>query len=154
MIPDLVDRSGPWKVLPAGIHNASVREVEARFATNPHRNALFVGFLAGFTILRDAGSSAIFLDGSFVTDKPLPGDFDCCWDPGGVDIAKLHPVLLDFSNRRAAQKAVFKGEFFPATAAAAPREFFLNYFQRDKYTGKAKGVLRVHSTDRKEVTLF
>lgn len=144
MIPELVEIGAPWKVLPPGIHEASATEVKARFATNEHREYLFVGFLAGFTILRDAGSRAIFLDGSFVGDNPHPRDFDCCWDPTGVEISKLHPVLLDFSNERAAQKATFRGEFFPSTLQAAPGAFFFKFFQRDKYTGEAKGILRVH----------
>jgi len=33
------------------------------------------------------------------------GDFDACWEAGGVDPAVLDPVLLDFSALRAAQKA-------------------------------------------------
>ncbi len=118
--------------------------MKARFGTNKCRESLFVGFLEGFTILRDAGSRAIFLDGSFVGDNPNPRDFDCCWDPTGVEISELHPVLLDFSNERAAQKATFRGEFFPSTMQAAPGAFFLSFFQRDKYTGEAKGILRVH----------
>jgi hypothetical protein len=143
VIPELIDVGGPWKVLPPGVHCASPEAIKERFATNARREYLFGGFLAGFTILRDAGSKAILLDGSFVTDKPEPGDFDCCWDPTSVDVSKLHPTLLDFSNDRAAQKATFRGEFFPSTVPAVPGEFFLSFFQTDKYTGRAKGILLV-----------
>jgi hypothetical protein len=144
VIPELIDVGGPWNVLPPGIHDASLDEVKMQFATNPNRERLFDGFTRGFGILQDAGSKEVCLDGSFVTDKPTPEDFDCCWDAVGVDVAKLDPVFLDFSDKRAAQKEKYGGEFFPSGFEAAPGEFFLNYFQKEKHTGKTKGILRVH----------
>ncbi len=61
-----------------------------------------------------------------------------------MDFDELDPALLDFSNKRQAQKEKYGGEFFPSSVQAAPGEFFLNYFQKDKHTGEAKGILRVH----------
>lgn len=144
MIPDLVDIGGPWKVLPPGIHSAPLEEVRIRYATNEHRKNLFEGFKRGFLVLTSAGCKGIFLDGSFVGEKEMPGDFDVCWLPAGVNSAKLDQVLLDFSNRREAQKRKYGGEFFPLNAQAAPGAFFLDYFQIDKHTGKPKGILRVY----------
>jgi hypothetical protein len=143
VIPPLVDVGGPWLVLPPGIHDASLLEIATRYATNDRRKTLFSGFVEGYSIVRDAGSPAIFLNGSFVSDRPRPSDFDCCWDPHGVDDTKLDPVMLDFSNKRFAQKQKFGGEFFPSTAEAAPGRFFLDYFQEDKDTGARKGIIRV-----------
>ena len=145
VIPDLIDVGGPWKVLPPGIHEASLDEIRMRFGTNRQREELFMGFTRGYRVLRDAGSQQIYLDGSFVTEKPNPEDYDCCWDMAGVDVEKLDPVLLDFSDKRAAQKRKYQGEFFPSSFQAAPCEFFLDYFRKDKYTGQAKGILRVQS---------
>lgn len=60
----------------------------------------------------------------------------------GVDAGLLDPVLLDFSDRRAAQKARYGGGLFPAQAAAEPAgTVFLDYFQRDRHTGESKGIL-------------
>jgi hypothetical protein len=145
VIPMLVDIGGPWQVLPPGIHDAGLAEVRKVFATNIPRDFLFSGFASGFTALRAAGAKDVYLDGSFVTDKAIPGDFDCCWEITGVDPAKLDSVFLDFENMRAAQKHKYGGEFFPCTFEAAPGEFFLSYFQKDKYTGQAKGILRIGS---------
>lgn len=145
VIPILIDVGGPWKVLPIGIHDASLEEVRIRYATNEYREELFGGFVRGIQNLRGAGTKAIFLNGGFVGENPKPSDFDCCWDPTGVDLKKLDPVFLDFANKRDAQKKKYRGEFFPSTFQAAPGEFFLDYFQRDKHTGQAKGILRVHS---------
>lgn len=141
MIPDSVDIGGPWKILPPGVHIATLKEIEARFAISEHRKRLFSGFRSGVMALRRAGCRRIYLDGSFVTEKPIPGDYDVCWDSVGVNTAKLEPALLDFSNKRKKQKACFHGEFFPADYLADGKHFFLDYFQIDKYTGNAKGII-------------
>lgn len=47
-------------------------------------------------------------------------DYDAAWEMLGVDPYRLDPVLLDFSNSRAAMKAKYGGEFFPASFEAAP----------------------------------
>jgi hypothetical protein len=39
--------------------------------------------------LRDAGCKRVYLNGSFVTSKDEPGDFDACWDPTGVDFERI-----------------------------------------------------------------
>ena len=45
--------------------------------------------------------------------KPFPGDYDACWDPDGIDLAKLDPVFDDFDNGGQAKKTSFGGEFVP-----------------------------------------
>ena len=141
MIPDSVDIGGPWKVLPPGIHNATLKEIETHFATSEHRKRLFLGFKNGVENLHKAGCCQIFLDGSFITEKTIPNDFDACWDTNGVDVTKLDPVLLDFSDMRKKQKNRYHGEFFPASNLADGKHFFFDFFQIDKYTGKAKGII-------------
>jgi hypothetical protein len=141
MIPDFVDIGAPWKVLPHGVHNATLEEVETRFATSEHRKHLFSGFKSGVMALRKAGCRKIFLDGSFITEKPIPADFDVCWDSMGVDTAKLNPVFLDFSEGRKKQKEQFCGEFFPANLLVDGKHFFFDFFQIDKYTGNTKGII-------------
>lgn len=140
MIPDFIDVGGPWKVLPPGVYYATLKEVEARFATSDHRKRLFSGFRSGVMALRKAGCRKIFLDGSFVTEKPIPGDFDVCWENIGVNYAKLDSIFIDF-NRRKKQKERLHGEFFPAHSLADGKNRFLDYFQIDKYTGNAKGII-------------
>ena len=141
MIPNFVDIGGPWKVLPPGIHNATLKEIESRFATTKHRKQLFSGFRTGVMALRKAGCRRIFIDGSFVTEKLIPDDFDVCWDPMGVDPTKLDPVFLDFKNKRKKQKMSFHGEFFPTSLPADGKHVFLDFFQIEKNTGKTKGII-------------
>lgn len=143
MVPAFIDLAGsPWPILPVGFHPATLSEVEARFAFNPGRRAQFQGLVAALLNLRGAGCVRVFLDGSYVTAKPRPGDFDACWDPGGVNPAFLDPVLLTFDDHRAAQKAKYLGEFFPSTVPAdAVGTLFIEFFQVDRFTGVRKGIV-------------
>lgn len=143
MIPALQTLPGsPWDVLPAGVYPATLQQVSEAFAYNARRRLLFGGLLAACQSLVLAGCTTLFLDGSFVTAKPLPGDYDACWDPAGVDLSKLDKVFTDFSNKRASQKAKFLGEFFPSSVIAADiGRPFVEFFQNDRFTGKRKGIL-------------
>lgn len=145
MIPALIDLGSPspWPVLPPGIHDTTLAEIETVFATTPHRRSLFEGFEQVVAALERAGCSTVYLDGSFVTGKPHPSDFDGCWELAGVDPTKLDPVLMRFENRREAQKLKFQGEMFIAEWPGAPGVAFLDFFQREKFSGRPKGILRV-----------
>lgn len=143
MIPSLVDIGAPWAVLPPGVHEATLSEVESAFASNAHRQRLFDGFSRGCAALRLAGCRTVYLDGSYVTGKPDPGDFDACWDPQGVDVAKLDLVLKQFSDGRRAQKQKYLGEYFPSVALADGSQSFVDFFQTEKDTGLRKGVVAV-----------
>lgn len=124
--------------LPPGVHAATWDEFVARYGSTPHRLALLAGLKAALDASRTAGCERTYLDGSFVTAKAVPGDFDGCWEVAGVDPDLLDPVLLVFANQRAAQKAKYGGEFFPAETAGTR---FLDFFQRDKQTGDPKGII-------------
>lgn len=126
------------------MHQASLDEVAAAFATNPWRRDLFDGLVDASGRLLRAGCPKVYLDGSYVSGKPKPGDFDACWDPTGVDPTRLDPVFLDFENSRAAQKAEFKGEFFPSSMTCMDvGQTFLEFFQRDRFTGRQKGIISI-----------
>jgi len=144
MIPQLITLPlCPWDVLPPGIHAASLSEVEVCFATTPHRRELFAGLLLASANLAVAGCSFLYIDGSYVTGKQKPSDYDACWDPTGVNPTRLDAVFLDFSNKRQNQKIKYKGEFFPFNALASPGKQFLDFFQTDRFTGLPKGILLI-----------
>ena len=94
-------------------------------------------------LLARVGCRKIWLNGSFVTTKDEPGDFDACWDTAGVDLDALDPVLLDLSNRRAAQKARFGGELFPNVLETQSGLSFAEFFQNERDTGR-KGIVVIH----------
>jgi len=54
--------------------------------------------LQALRLLREAGCGRAYVDGSFVTAKEVPGDFDGCWEAEGVDFDLLDPRLLTFDR--------------------------------------------------------
>lgn len=143
MIPTL-DQDGN---LPPGRHSTTWDDFVKRFGTTPHRRRLLAGMKQMLHSLKQAGCSRVFIDGSFVTAKVDPQDYDGCWDGMGVDLANLRrtdPVLLDFSNKRLLQKLKYGGEMFPADMLElGSGVVFLEFFERDKYTGNPKGLVEI-----------
>jgi hypothetical protein len=140
MIPPFEDTG----LLPPGVHAATWNEFIKRFGFTPHRRRLLAGLKTAIKELRKAGCQRIYVDGSFVTSKEIPGDFDACWDWAGVNVYQLSidsPTLLDFSNSRAAQKARYGGELFPLHYPVSEGQIFLDFFQIDKNTGNPKGII-------------
>lgn len=128
--------------LPPGVHDAPWREVAPRFSCNGHRIRLVGGLLAALQNLAGAGCRSILLDGSFVSHKDLPEDYDGAWDIQGVDPYRLDPVLLDFTNGRAAMKSKYLGELFPASFFAVPGVLYRDFFMKDR-NGTPKGVVNI-----------
>jgi hypothetical protein len=145
MIPDFISIKGaPWPVLPAGIHTTSIDEVRLRFAYNERRNQLFNGLTNALYNLFQSGCRQVFLDGSYVTAKPFPNDFELCWDPVSVNPDVLDPVFLIFDELRAAQKEKYGGEFFPSIMTEGlSGKPFIDFFQTEKDTGAKKGIIRL-----------
>jgi hypothetical protein len=139
-IPELDARTGN---LPPGVHDATWNELVAAFAFNDRRAELLHGLREALESLAQAGCKRAYIDGSFVTDKDLPEDFDGCWETAGVDPTLLDPALLDFREARAAQKAKYGGELFPANGPADPAgRAFLDFFQVDR-EGRRKGIVAI-----------
>ena len=141
MIPDLAADGN----LPPGIHPVTWGELVGRCGFNPHRTFLLSGLKRAAEVLKLSGCKTLYINGSFVTAKEVPSDFDGCWERTGMNLMLLFaadPVLLTFANRRAAQKAKYFGELFPANQVEGGTGLtFLNFFQKDKDTGNPKGIL-------------
>lgn len=141
MIPDF-DLNGN---LPSGIHWATWSEFVKRFNFSRRREKLMKGLRRAIAVLKNAGSQVIFIDGSFVTTKEDPNDYDACWDLNGVDPSLLDPILLIFDNGRIIQKTKYFGELFPAQfSEARSGKAFLEFFGTDKETGLAKGIIAIN----------
>jgi len=126
--------------LPPGEHVASWDEVVERFGWTERRRRLLDGLAEALELLAEASCSRVWLNGSFVTAKDEPGDFDACWDTDGVDLDALDSVLLDLSSQRAAQKARFGGELFPNVIETQSGLSFAEFFQNERDTSR-KGVV-------------
>jgi hypothetical protein len=137
MIPEFDKRGN----LPPGIHHATWNEIVTRYATNVRCRELLDGLLDALRSLKSAGCATAYLDGSLVTSKNHPGDFDACWESDGVILNRLDPELLTFSDGRAAQKARYGGELYPAEwPADADGTTYLDFFQRDRLK-QQKGII-------------
>jgi hypothetical protein len=130
-------------LLPEGVHELSWRELVSLCAFTPWRVTLTEGLGRGALALAEAGCTTLWVDGSYVTQKAEPSDFDACWDSDGVDRALLDPVLLLFGNHRALQKAKYFGEFFPNVVEAGTGFLFRDFFQIDKTSGGRKGIIEL-----------
>ena len=140
MLPNF-DRSGN---LPPGIHFAGWDEFVSRFSGTTQRRRLLTGLRQALVCLASAGCGLVYIDGSFVTRKAIPGDFDACWSIEEVDGDMLDPIFLDFSDGRATQKVHFGGELFPAELPEGESgKVFLDFFQTDRETGKKKGIVAI-----------
>jgi hypothetical protein len=132
--------------LPSGIHLATWQQVEELLAFNDRRRELLAGLKRACEPLEQAGCQRIYIGGSFATNKEFPGDFDVCWEDDNVDFVKLKdldPVLLNFDNNQAAQKAKYGGELFPASLETNFNgKTHLEFFQQDR-DGNAKGIIAI-----------
>ncbi len=141
MIPEF-DENGN---LPPGVHWAEWEEFEERFNINPTRQRLIYGLELAMTKLKAAGCRSIYINGSFVTSKSKPGDFDACWDDEGVDLAYLQknaPRLLNQYDRQA-QKAKYRGELFRSSQSVGDYgQVSLDFFQKDRLFNK-KGIIAI-----------
>jgi hypothetical protein len=140
MLPDFNERG----FLPPGEHFAAWEEVRERFGGNPTRERLLAGLEKAIILLKAAECPRIWLDGSFVSTKSEPGDFDACFDR--CDVALLDERLYPpFRLQRREQKRDFGGELFPAEITAdvgvtgIPVSYRM-FFQRHR-TGEPKGIV-------------
>ena len=138
-IPDF-DNDG---LLPPGFHRATRAEVEVRFGWNEHRRDLLAGLHVALDDLAQAGCRRVFLDGSFVTEKEEPNDWDLVWDMSGVAVNYLHPVLRMLAPPRFQQHARYRGDILPNVLEAGSGQPFVDFFQVDKDSMKPKGIIEM-----------
>ncbi|HVA74581.1 MAG TPA: hypothetical protein VNF71_08450 [Acidimicrobiales bacterium] len=126
--------------LPPGEHIGTWEEVVDRFGWNRRRRQLLDGLAEALALLADAGCTRVWINGSFVTAKEEPGDFDVVWDPTDADLDRLDPIFFDFADGRRAQKERFGGELLPNVVERASGLVFAEFFQNERDTG-LKGIV-------------
>ena len=125
---------------------------EAPLCFTPRRRWLLKGLRAAVEAFWAAGIQDIYIDGSFCTEKPDPGDVDGYWiepDEGVYD--RIDPYWIDFElilvphlrkwKRR--MWAHYGVEFFVHPAMRAnPEMSFPEFFRQDR-DGRPRGVIQV-----------
>lgn len=134
-----------------GIHAITWQEFVAEFGYTNHRKNLIDGLKKAMNQLKTCNCKRVYIDGSFVTKKLTPGDWDGCYDSAEMDLVKLqeeYPVFFELRHPRAAQIAEFKGEIFPSSAKAdLYGTTFLLFFQREKMHQSPKGNIELSLKD-------
>ncbi len=142
MIPSFDEKGN----LPPGIHFCTWEEFKERFGTTLRRQRMIEGLQQAMESLKAARCRTIYINGSFVTSKLNPNDFDACWDLEEVDLDYLRinaPQLFYFSDREA-QKAFYLGEFFPSEQLIGNYgDTSINFFQRDRQRSP-KGIIAIN----------
>lgn len=129
--------------LPPGTHAARWDEVVARYGGDERRRALLDGLERLLALLAAVGCRRVWLNGSFVSSKVAPGDFDLAWDLGGVDLEALRrrDLALDpLVPGRMTQLRRYGGECFavsePVTSGVVAT------FRHDRL-GREKGIVLI-----------
>jgi hypothetical protein len=149
LIPPFDPETG---ALPPGDHQATLEEIGKRLGFTPRRRWLLKGLRAAVRAFWSAGIEEIYIDGSFCTEKPDPGDVDGYWVEPDLDVYdRVDPYWIDFTPIfvRTAGKwrwrmwADHGVEFFIHPAMqATPEEAFPAFFRRDR-AGRPRGLIRV-----------
>lgn len=72
-IPDLTDRG----LLPTGMFDCELSEIEARYVYNERRRIIWTAFSSYLpSLLLIPQVDILYVDGSFTTDREIPGDID------------------------------------------------------------------------------
>ena len=149
MIPAFDPSTG---ALPVGDHRATLEEIGKRFAFTPRRRWLLKGLRTAVHAFGAAGIEEIFIDGSFCTEKPDPGDVDGYWvEPDEEVYERIDPYWIDFEmilvahvqKRKSRMWADHGMEFFIHPAMqAGPAVGFPEFFRQDR-EGQPRGLIQV-----------
>jgi hypothetical protein len=133
--------------LPPGIYEIDLDELQERFAYTIWRKELFKNLVRLINDLKSINCKAIYVDGSFVTNKRIPGDMDICWDNTNLDydeVEAIMPILFDFTDMRRNQQLIYKADIFPAFEfEGSSGVYFIDFFQKDKATNNPKGIIKI-----------
>lgn len=88
-------------LLPVGVHDATLAEIESRFCWNAHRQALWRDFLAFWTdhVTKLSPAVRVWIDGSFSRSKPCPSDVDVVLDCTDATQETFAQVMIVWLNR-------------------------------------------------------
>ncbi|MDP3507581.1 MAG: hypothetical protein Q8T09_06290 [Candidatus Melainabacteria bacterium] len=127
--------------LPPGIFEATIEEVEDRFSINFQRKKLFGLLLEVLAIFRNCGCPEVYLDGSYITNKDEPEDYDLCYEPTGINATSEFYEFLKNKDRR---KERYGGDIFPRMPEPPYHYDHVVHWQIDgRNDDAAKGILKI-----------
>ena len=129
--------------LPTGVHYADWNEFTERFGFNKSRQTLLKSLLKGLKLLFKNGCEQVYIGGSFVTDKPEPGDIDVCFDNSlmkWVQFQQKYPEFVLNEKGFYDLYEKFKANFYPYNSYD---DYFFHFFQYSR-SGEAKGLVKLN----------
>jgi hypothetical protein len=127
---------------PGRPYQATWQEFTARFGTTGKRKVLMGGLRTALLALKAAGCRIVYVDGSFVTSKPEPCDWDACWEMDGVNFNLLDDLIVDEEFTLVERKRRYLGDLF-LQAPRLPGRNFVSFFQKDR-DGTRKGIVKIN----------
>lgn len=116
-------------LLPGGLHNCNLDAVAAIFCSTPHRVSLFTNLKACLAHMKAQGLNGIVvIDGSFVTDKEVPGDIELTLDTRLLPADDQLRALQYFHSMHSKVKADWNVDWYPTIAGLADSNF-VDFFQ-------------------------
>lgn len=131
--------------LPEGIHKATYDEVKVRYGHNEHRKKLLDKMDLLLEKLLHAGCKQFFLDGSFISNKELPNDYDALLGYEGLNVNLLDPIILQTPNAGLV-KEKYSCDLIPCDVGGYSGDFWIDRFTIDKETGNRKGIIKISFT--------
>ena len=127
--------------LPRGIHKATLNEVGKRFGTgSQQRKEIFKSVISVTRLLRKHKTDIkrFLLNGSYVTFKEAPEDFDCI-----VILREGFDFKSPEAKKLRRSKKLFNGHvLFVMEEDASESKQVIDFFGHDR-DGKAKGIVEV-----------
>lgn len=146
-MPAFTDRG----ILPEGVHTCTLLEAQQNLCTNEGRSAIWNGLIDFLTwALQLPQPDAYLLDGSFVTDKPLPHDIDVVVDVSSCSEADRQKWFAAWFESHQHAQDVYSVDFYPFVVGQG-KDFsaFFQYVRvedallRGLEPNVRKGILRV-----------
>lgn len=128
-------------LIPKGVHIKTFADIERMFTGNEKRKELFKDFMRWAREMKEAGCETVYLDGSFITKKVNPGDFDACWEVFTPVKSPTESLLLSPSREGIEwRKKQFKGDIFARYDSFGDR---VAHWQKDERTDELKGIIKL-----------
>jgi hypothetical protein len=133
-------------LLPAGVHDCTLKDIDTAFAWNDHRVGLLKAFADCYQRdIRDEFSVPLLFDGSFVTDKELPEDIDVVLDLSNADVETQGNGLKFFLRNKDRLKAQYRVHFLINLPGITGWDMSAFFQYIGVKTAKFKGLMPRHN---------
>ncbi|QFY42962.1 hypothetical protein F6R98_10340 [Candidatus Methylospira mobilis] len=140
-------------LLPVGVHSCTLDEAESVLCWNDHRASLWckLGDVLNEFRAQSFPRAPLFVDGSYVTDKPIPSDVELLIDLRSADDLIAGKVVLYCQRNHLRLRTDMLVDFYPVLQGGNDFASFFQYVGEKTACTKGleakdkKGILRIDS---------